>query len=129
MREVVLVTGRTLVPPETLKKVMEAGPQGLPKSTVVARDILHLLSINSIKANQEFDMEGNPYFYMYIRDLAAQFEQSHAADGKVTPKWMSMALSSLGIRNRHRRNDGSLVMWTQKQLDILKSYFQLGQRQ
>jgi hypothetical protein len=123
MKEVVLVMGKALVSQDTLRAVIEASPQGEPNGSKIAKEVLRLLAINSKPENCERGLDGNNFYFMYMKDLTKQYNQALGEDGQVQVRWMAQVLSGIGIKSRHRRNDGMLFMWSQKQLDILNSYF------
>ncbi len=122
--KVVVVWGASLLPPETLQAVIEASPSAIPHTgRKTAREVLNILIENSGDDQREYDLNGNPFYAMYIKEIVEKYESKQIAEVHITPRWMGEVLAGFGIKSRHRRNDGFIAMWTRKQLDILSEHF------
>jgi hypothetical protein len=108
------------VPPEVLKEMQNCAPPALMIPMFQLRRIIEILAVNTLENNREYSIYGDPYWWMYIKDVAQQYSKAEGVE--ISPIKIAHILARIGLR-RHRRNNGTLVIWTQKQIEILHRYF------
>jgi hypothetical protein len=101
-----------------LAEMYEEQPIVSVPADVAALELIRVIIDSTNSANYKMDCQGSEYWMVSLQDLVFDTGMNESLEERKA----GAILRSLGLA-LHRRNDGTKVAWSKRQLEILQSIF------